>query len=223
MTRNRQMKALMKQLNRLDQSTQRDADQTEHAGSQPIERMRRESGRVPELDGLVVAAQSGDRDALQALLKRILPSVRNLVRLLCGNDRHVDDFSQEALVVIVQRIASFEGRSSFRTWVYGVTLRVVRGRMRNQWFQRSVFKVDLEEVRSEDNPHKTFERRRQLAKILDHLPAKQREVLVMHHALEMTLPEIGAALDVSVETARSRLRLAKKRLEALGIVNEGAV
>lgn len=169
------------------------------------------------VDVWVREAQRGDRQALEKLLKHVLPSVRNLVRLLCGNDRNVDDFSQEVLMVLVQRIGTFEGRSSFSTWVHGVTVRVVRGRMRNQWFQRAIFKTSLDEQASQSSPQsvQTFEARRQVAFVLDQLPPKQREVVVMHHALEMTLPEISEALDINVETARSRLRLARKRLSRM--------
>jgi RNA polymerase sigma-70 factor (ECF subfamily) len=48
--------------------------------------------------------------------------------------------------------------------------------------------------------------------MLDGLPIEQRHVLVLHYALDMTVPETAAELGVPIETVRSRLRLAKSRL-----------
>jgi RNA polymerase sigma-70 factor (ECF subfamily) len=49
-------------------------------------------------------------------------------------------------------------------------------------------------------------------RMLDGLPIDQRHVLVLHYALDMTVPEAAAELGVPIETVRSRLRLAKSRL-----------
>jgi RNA polymerase sigma-70 factor (ECF subfamily) len=56
--------------------------------------------------------------------------------------------------------------------------------------------------------------RRQLAAELDELPNPQRDALVLHYVLGMTVPEMGTELGVPEETVRSRLRLGRQRLRA---------
>jgi RNA polymerase sigma-70 factor (ECF subfamily) len=51
-----------------------------------------------------------------------------------------------------------------------------------------------------------------MVQMLDDLPQEQRYVLVLHHALDMTVPEMAEELGIPIETVRSRLRLAKARL-----------
>ena len=54
--------------------------------------------------------------------------------------------------------------------------------------------------------------RRRLARVLDTLPDAQREALVMHHVVGMSVPELAEELGVSFDTAKSRLRLGMERL-----------
>jgi RNA polymerase sigma factor (sigma-70 family) len=50
---------------------------------------------------------------------------------------------------------------------------------------------------------------------LDELPDAQREALVLHHVLGMTVSEVADQLEAPQETVRSRLRLGKDRLRQL--------
>src|SRR5436853_381984 len=51
-----------------------------------------------------------------------------------------------------------------------------------------------------------------LAQVLDGLPDAQRQALVLHHVVGMSVPELAAELGVSFDTAKSRLRLGMERL-----------
>jgi RNA polymerase sigma-70 factor (ECF subfamily) len=58
--------------------------------------------------------------------------------------------------------------------------------------------------------------RRWAVSVLDELPLPQRHAVVLHHLLDMTVPEIALELDLPRETVRSRLRLARARLRERG-------
>jgi len=66
--------------------------------------------------------------------------------------------------------------------------------------------------------------REALGRLLDDLPTSQAEALVLHVALGFTVEEVAAAVGRSVETVRSRLRLAKQavrdRIEASPALGE---
>src|SRR4051794_5529289 len=70
---------------------------------------------------LVAAAQSGDRDAMERLLRAHQPRVHAVCRRITGNDTDALDATQDALIAIVRGLPRFDGRSRFSTWVYRVT------------------------------------------------------------------------------------------------------
>lgn len=66
------------------------------------------------------AAQAGDRDALDALLRRHHERLWRLCRRVVGNDADAQDALQDALIAIARGIRRFDGRSAFGTWSYRV-------------------------------------------------------------------------------------------------------
>lgn len=71
-------------------------------------------------DELVAAAQSGDRDALEALLREHHDRIAAVCRRICGNEADGADATQEALLALVRGLHRFDGRASFATWAYRI-------------------------------------------------------------------------------------------------------
>lgn len=69
---------------------------------------------------LVAAAQAGDRDALDRLLRRHGDRLHALCRRITGNDADALDATQEAMIAIVRGLPRFDGRAAFSTWAYRV-------------------------------------------------------------------------------------------------------
>lgn len=169
-----------------------------------------------ELTTLAQRASQGDIDALERLFLALLPRVRNLVRYLVRGDRDVDDLSQEALLHLLRGLGTYRGEGEFRAWVDRVVARSVFASRRHR--ERATdWDMSSDELTPTDSgalPDAECARR-QLAACLDTLPDAQRGALVSHHVLGMTVPEVSAALGISEETVRSRLRLGKERLKRL--------
>jgi RNA polymerase sigma factor (sigma-70 family) len=67
-------------------------------------------------------AQDGEGESLEWLVRRHSPWIYNIaLRMLCHPD-DAEDASQEILVKVITRLSTFEGRSSFRTWLYRIAL-----------------------------------------------------------------------------------------------------
>jgi RNA polymerase sigma-70 factor (ECF subfamily) len=165
----------------------------------------------------------GDRAAVQALLVEILPQVRNLVRYLVRGDTDVDDIAQDALVAVFRGLPNYRGDGAFQSWVNRIVARTtfasLRKRQKNPATPRH---NEVPELVAATPGNEDYMRRRQVARLLDTLPEAQRHVLVLHYVLGMTVPEVGAELDLPTETVRSRLRLGKARLrEGRGSRTEG--
>lgn len=169
------------------------------------------------IDARVQAAVAGDRAAAEALLAELLPRVRNLVRYLIRGDHEVDDIAQEALIALARGLAGYRGDGAFTAWADRIVARVTFAhlrKVRRDQAQRAEV-PDLAAVPHPDGPPDPYATRRQMVKLLDQIPTDQRHALVLHHVLEMSVPEIADQLEISPETVRSRLRLGKARMRAL--------
>jgi RNA polymerase sigma-70 factor (ECF subfamily) len=169
----------------------------------------------------VAAAVRGERPAVEWLLTALLPRVRNLVRYLVRGDGEIDDISQEALVAVVRGLGTFRAEGPLESWVDRVVVRATFAFVRRRRVDAAagpalVAELELVGARAAPGPDEYLSRRRAIS-VLDELPVEQRHALVLHHVLEMSVPEIATLLAIPFETIRSRLRLARTRLRALGL------
>lgn len=171
---------------------------------------------VSSPDPRLAAAIAGDRDALASIAAELLPRVRNVVRYLVRGDGEVEDITQEALVAILRWLPSHRGEGTLRSWADKVTSRVAFAHLRKRRLTRDrIAAVDVEVVAGETLRPEDYATRRLAVSLLDQLPDEQRQVLVMHHVLGLSVLEIAAELEIPFETVRSRLRLGIGKLRLL--------
>lgn len=99
--------------------------------------------RAAERDGradrALVAAQSGDRRALDELLAGCLPLVYNIVGRALDGRQDVDDAVQETLIRAVDRLGDLRDPSAFRAWLVAIAMRQVRDRWRVRQAQPTAY------------------------------------------------------------------------------------
>lgn len=71
-------------------------------------------------ESLVGAARAGNREALEALLRRHQSWVYNLALRMLWSPQDAEDVTQEVLLRAITKLSTFRGRSSFRTWLYRI-------------------------------------------------------------------------------------------------------
>jgi len=71
---------------------------------------------------LVARAQTGDRDALEALVVRHQAWIYNIALRMVYLPQDAEDITQEILVKVITKLSTFEARSSFRTWLYRIVV-----------------------------------------------------------------------------------------------------
>ncbi len=145
--------------------------------------------------------------------------------LCCGWDREeAEDVLQTAYERIFDGKARFEGRSSLRTWLFGVIRRTAQGRRRSR-FLRGLGMGRWLGLRARATAPSTPEtiaiRRDDAAAVRDALrtlPRRQREVVTLVFYHELTVDEAAAVLDIGVGSARQHYHRAKAALrERLGV------
>jgi RNA polymerase sigma-70 factor, ECF subfamily len=179
--------------------------------------------RGPTGEAPRASASLPEREAMEAQLMDLLPRVRNLVRYLVRGDTDVEDISQEALIALLHGLPTYRGDGLLRSWADRVVARTAFAwvkRKRGSRAPRINTPAELGTVASEDTPLDEHLHRQHVVMLMDRLPTKQRNALVLHHVLEMSVPEIAMELGVPVETVRSRLRLGRASLRAMAAREE---
>lgn len=156
--------------------------------------------------------------AFAEVYDRAFPWVWRAARRLGVPSAALDDVVQDVFLVVHRKLETFEGRSSLRSWVFGITLRVVRDRRRTAKRKpEHAMDDDAALADPSSDPQRDALRREALhtlLKVLDSLSEEQREVFVLAELEELTAPEIADALAVNLNTVYSRLRAARKSFEA---------
>jgi len=176
---------------------------------------------------LVAAAQAGDRDALEELLREHIDRVHALCRRLCGNAADAEDATQEALVAIVRGLPRFDGRSAFSTWVHRVTTNACLDELRRRGRRpRVVRRLDsapgpvdapstaVDPVDPEPTADERVPERMAIDDALAALPEDFRVAVVLRDHLGLDYAEIAEVLDLAPGTVRSRIARGRGRLAA---------
>jgi RNA polymerase sigma-70 factor (ECF subfamily) len=166
---------------------------------------------------LVERVLARDAAAQRQLLGTLLPHLRVVARTLTRNPADVDDAVQLGLMRVLEGLSSYRGESSLVRWSRRVGSRVCL-RLREQDGRRlQVVTVggedEAEAASAAPAPARLGDALpRRLSEYLDALPDAQREVLMLRHVLEHTVPEIAELLDLPVDTVKSRLLYARRAI-----------
>ncbi len=167
-----------------------------------------------------------DPTQVEAFWRAHAPQVLRWVIRLGGPSLDAEDVAQDVLVTALRKIDSFRGDSAIRTWLYGVTRRVVANARRRAAFRRFVGLADIPEPPDlrdlSDMEVDRLRKRRAVQRALERLKFRQREVLVLADLEGRTAPEVAEMLKIPTGTVYSRLHHARKvmatALKAEGIV-----
>jgi RNA polymerase sigma-70 factor (ECF subfamily) len=154
-----------------------------------------------------------DRAELERELERLHAASFGWALGCCGrNHDDAEEVLQTVYVKVLDGKARFDGRSSLKTWLFAVIRRTALAHRRTRWIRSLAL---LRMPRPEPVEQEHGEDTKRLIAALRKLARRQREVLELVFYHDMTIEEAGAALQISVGSARVHYTRGKKRLEAL--------
>ncbi len=168
---------------------------------------------------LIAAARAGDGGAFAELVARHQQALRGFLRRIVGHWGDADDLAQEAFVVAWSRLARFEGRSSFRTWVCGIGYRIARDAERAHR-RAQARDADWLDAQGESDPA-PLEDRIALAEAMAALPQDQRAALALCLGEGFSHAEAAEVLHMPLGTVKSHVNRGRERLlQALKVRDE---
>jgi RNA polymerase sigma-70 factor (ECF subfamily) len=167
-------------------------------------------------------APAPERRSFAAIYEEYFDFVYRTVRRLGVLENAAEDVAQEVFVCVHKNLTEFEGRSSIRTWLFGIARNVAYRHRRTLTRRITTTTGDgglLESAHDESakSAHDLAERS-EAARLVDALLAsmddEKREAFVLVELEEMSMPEVAEALGINVNTAYTRLRAARQQFEA---------
>ncbi len=155
----------------------------------------------------------------QAIYKEYLDFVWSSAGHLGAGRDVIDDVVQDVFIVIHSKLATLRRPEALRSWIYGVVRRTVSDYRRSRRTRDAAGARLGSEVESSPpfpSPLDMAERNADLElleSVLAELDEPKREIFIMVEVLEMTVPEVVEALEIPLNTAYSRLRLARQSFE----------
>lgn len=177
---------------------------------------------APPLIGEVgAAALSVDDAALRAQLEAMHAESFGWALACSGHLRdEAENVLQIAYLKVLGGRAVFDGRSSFKTWLFSVIRHTAAGERRSEWFRRTRL-AELfafhRAAKSEPSGHEVAEAgqvQEQLRRALRKLPARQREVLHLVFYHDLTIQEAAKVMNVGIGSARTHYERAKKSMKS---------
>jgi RNA polymerase sigma-70 factor (ECF subfamily) len=177
---------------------------------------------IPPADGRAAEGAGEEAPSFEDVYEENFDFVWRNVRRLGVPDALVDDAAQEVFLVVHRRLREFQGRSSVRTWLFGIVAKVASDhrraiRRKSPHARSAEASIDADAIADDRaDPHDRAARAegvRVLHRVLDELDDDKRAVFVLAELEQMSAPEIAEAIGANVNTVYARLRAARRDFE----------
>jgi RNA polymerase sigma-70 factor (ECF subfamily) len=164
-------------------------------------------------EAAAASAKAGDADAFRVLVERHSRPLFRLAYRMTGNEQDAEDMVQETFLRAYRRIAKFDERASFGTWLYRITvncsLDLVRARKRRSEHAGPV-NPEMEDLMQSlpassptpDRMAMSGEARQRIADAMEELSASERTAFVLRHFEGMCIDEVSRVLGCRPGAAR---------------------
>jgi RNA polymerase sigma-70 factor (TIGR02960 family) len=195
---------------------------------------------MPAADLVLDRARAGDGDAFRELTDPFRRELHLHCYRILGSVQDAEDLVQETLLAAWRGLERFEGRASLRSWLYRIAtnrcLNALRGRRRRPkevpvmveppeptrlsdpiWLEPYPDVLLEDMVNSAPGPHARYETREAIGlafvTVLQHLPPRQRAVLVLRDVLGYSSEEAADMLETSQAAVKAALQRARAKVD----------
>jgi RNA polymerase sigma-70 factor (ECF subfamily) len=184
----------------------------------------------PQVDTLIRAAQRGDQDAFEQLVRTYDQSVLRLAMNLLRSPEDARDVYQEAFLRVYRNLHSFRFDCSFHTWLYRIVTNICLDQLRKRKVRKEDAAVvetsdgpidrmeSYEEEAAEANPERSMwnrELKQRIESALVGLTPRERMVFELRHYQGLRLRNIGEMLGTTEEAAKNCLFRATQKMRGL--------
>jgi len=167
-------------------------------------------------------AESAPAPAFDDVYAAHVAFVWRVLRTFGVAEPQIEDAVQDVFVVVHRRLAEWQGRAAITTWLFAIARRVASGYRRRAGSQAGALTEGLRDGLVDDragtgDPFAEISRAQAAATvlaILEQIDEPKRIVFALVELEQLSVPEVARMLDLNLNTAYSRLRLARQAFEA---------
>jgi len=159
-----------------------------------------------------------DPPDLSTIYRTHVRDVARWAERLAGPGFDLPDLVHEVFEIAQRRLPSFRGESSLSTWLFGITEKVVCHRRRKDrlrhWLVGSANDVARHAPAPGPSQHEQLERKERIARVyrvLDQLPERDRQILILFELEELSGEQIATLLGIKVGNVWLRMHRARER------------
>jgi RNA polymerase sigma-70 factor (ECF subfamily) len=155
------------------------------------------------------------QDTAQRVFREQFPYVFHTLRRLGVPRRDLEDLTHEVFVTFFRRLDAYDDALPIRPWLFGIAFRIVsndknRLRMTHEQLGDDGDPEPIDGAPLADDQLELHRRRKLVLDALDTLADDRKAVLIMHDLDGAVMPDVAAVLSIPLNTAYSRLRLARE-------------
>ncbi len=156
---------------------------------------------------LVDEVKAGEGKAFSELVKRHQTALLRVCSRMTRDNELAEDIVQESFVKAYRKINLFEGRSSFKSWLFQIAINTARNKLRSQRFEL----VNIDDVNMATNESAEaslihLDIKAILRCEVEKLPEKQRRALELRIYEDLSFNEIAQIMDCPYDTAKANYR-----------------
>lgn len=155
---------------------------------------------------LVQKTVDGYQDAFSILVMRYQKPLHSLSMRYVRDAQLAEDIVQESFLKAFEKLASFQFRSAFKSWIYRIVINTAKNSLRS-----SKPMVDIEKVplKVDDECEGTLIEKQlleQTQKIIEALPEKQQQAVNLRVFEDLSFKEVAYEMDCPYDTAKANYR-----------------
>ena len=158
---------------------------------------------------LVMDCQSGSSKAMEILVSRWQKRLWRHAYRLTSDSEAAWDVTQQSWLGIIKGIRKLNDAANFKAWAYRITTNKSTDWIRKAKAARLIKVEDIQNCQHEE------EAETGIKELLDKLDVKKRVVLSLYYFEQLSIPEIGTALNIPAGTVKSRLHKARNKLKEI--------
>lgn len=172
---------------------------------------------------LLEGITKGDAEAIETLVISFSDPLLRVTTAITGDVSLAEEVVQDVFLQVCDKIESFQGNATFKTWVYRIAVNTAKNRLRNRWARKvSCWNEISEKAKgaNTDSPEELVlrkENQKELLECLEILPVYYRSVLVLYYLEQLKITEIGQILKKPEGTIKSQLARGRKLLKDIMI------
>ncbi|MDF2511017.1 MAG: hypothetical protein K0S04_883 [Herbinix sp.] len=156
---------------------------------------------------------------IETLIRQYGNDVLRTAYMYVKDIHSAEDIFQDVFIKVNQKLSTFEGNSSIKTWIIRITINTCKDYLKSAWNRRVVPMMDYQEdaiISETDYDEVESQDTKELIKqsVLS-LPEKYKDVVLCVYFQEMSIAETANALQIAEGTAKSRLSRAREKLKSI--------